>query len=53
MALIARPIDVAEPGNTLPLTDEVIAPAALPRDANPIWVSEAMVDLYGYTPGKR
>jgi len=53
VALIARPIDVAEPGNTLPLTDEAIAPALLPKDAIPIWVSEAMVDLYGYTPGKR
>ena len=27
VALIARPIDMAEPGNTLPLTDEVIPPA--------------------------
>ena len=53
VALIARPIDMAEPGNTLPLTDEAIAPGLLPKDAIPIWVSEAMVDLYGYTPGKR
>src|SRR5690242_13910634 len=53
VALIARPIDVAEPGNTLPLTDEAIAPALLPKGAVPIWVSEAMVDLYDYTPGKR
>ena len=53
VALIARPIDVAEPGNILPLTDEVIPPATLPKDAKPIWVSEAMVDLYGYTPGKQ
>lgn len=53
VVLIARPIDVAEPGNILPLTGEVIAPSLLPGDAIPIWVSEAMVDLYGYTPGKR
>ncbi|MDE2365642.1 MAG: ABC transporter permease [Betaproteobacteria bacterium] len=53
VTLIARPIDVAEPGNVLPLTGEVIAPGLLPGDAIPIWVSEAMVDLYGYTPGKR
>jgi putative ABC transport system permease protein len=53
VAVIARPIDVAEPGNILPLTGEVIAPALLPKDAIPIWVSEAMVDLYDYTPGKR
>jgi putative ABC transport system permease protein len=53
IALIARPIDMTDPGNTLPMTDEVIAPALLPKDAVPIWVSEAMVDLYGYTLGKR
>ena len=53
VALIARPIDAAEPGNALPLTDEAIAAGLLPKDAIPIWVSEAMVDLYGYTPGKR
>ncbi|MDN5752004.1 MAG: ABC transporter permease [Nitrosospira sp.] len=53
VALIARPIDMTNPGNTLPMTGEVIAPALLPKDAIPIWVSEAMVDLYGYTLGKR
>ena len=35
------------------MTGEAIAPALLPKDAIPIWVSEAMVDLYGYTLGKR
>ncbi|SHL84785.1 putative ABC transport system permease protein [Nitrosospira sp. Nsp11] len=53
IALMARPIDAADPGNTLPITGEAIAPALLPKDAIPIWVSEAMVDLYGYTPGTR
>jgi len=53
VGLIARPIDAAEPGNILPLIGEVIAPGLLPKNAIPIWVSEAMVDLYGYTPGKR
>ncbi|MDQ3185546.1 MAG: ABC transporter permease [Pseudomonadota bacterium] len=53
VALIARPIDMTDPGNTLPMTNAVIAPALLPKDAIPIWVSEAMVDLYGYTLGKR
>lgn len=51
--LIGRPIDMTDPANTLPMTDEAIAPALLPKDAIPIWVSEAMVDLYGYTLGKR
>jgi putative ABC transport system permease protein len=53
IALIARPINMTDPGNTLPITGEVIAPALLPKDAIPIWVSEAIVDLYGYTLGKR
>ena len=53
IALIARPINMTDPGNTLPITGEVIAPALLPKDAIPIWVSEAIVDLYGYTPGKQ
>lgn len=53
IALIARPIDMTDPGNTLPMTGEVISPDLLPQDAIPIWVSEAMVDLYGYTPGKQ
>ena len=53
VALIARPIDMTDPANTLPMTGEVIAPPLLPKDAIPIWVSEAMVDLYGYTLGKR
>lgn len=53
IALIARPINMTDPGNTLPITGEVIAPTLLPKDAIPIWVSEAIVDLYGYTLGKR
>ena len=53
VALIARPIDLADPGNTLPMTDDVLASAELPSDAIPIWVSEAMVDLYDYQVGKR
>ena len=53
VALIARPIDVGDPGKTLALTGAVIAADRLPRDAMPIWVSEAMVDLYAYTLGRR
>ena len=53
IALIAQPIDMTDPGNTLPITGEIILPALLPKDAIPIWVSEAMVDLYGYTLGKQ
>ncbi|MEO6824936.1 MAG: FtsX-like permease family protein [Nitrosospira sp.] len=53
ITVIARPIDRVDPANTLPMMGEAITPALLPKDAIPIWVSEAMVDLYGYTPGKR
>ena len=53
ITVIARPIDRVDPANTLPMTGEAIMPALLPKDAIPIWVSEAMVDLYGYTLGKR
>src|SRR5690606_26309162 len=53
VAIIARPIDVAAPDKALPLTGEVLGAAALPHDAYPAWVSEAMVDLYGYRTGQR
>jgi putative ABC transport system permease protein len=52
VTLIARPIDALDPGKTLPLTGQVIAAGSLPNGALPIWVSEAMVDLYGYAVGK-
>lgn len=51
VALIARPVDAGDPGKTLPLAGEAIAPDAIPDGAIPIWVSEAMVDLYAYAPG--
>jgi putative ABC transport system permease protein len=53
VALIARPVDAADPGKTLPMTGEIIAADKLPDGVLPIWVSEAMIDLYGYTVGKR
>lgn len=53
VALIARRIDAADPGRSLPLTGAAIAANLLPNDVLPIWVSEAMVDLYGYRIGKR
>jgi putative ABC transport system permease protein len=51
VALIARPIDAADPGRMLPLTGDTVDAAQLPAGARPIWVSEAMVDLYGYQRG--
>ncbi|MFL6715716.1 MAG: ABC transporter permease, partial [Burkholderiaceae bacterium] len=47
VALIARPIDAADPGRTLPLT----GPSVEAGNARPVWISEAMVDLYGYRVG--
>lgn len=49
VTLIVRTID-DDPRRSLPLVAQ-----SLPRphdDAIPIWVSEAMVDLYGYRPGR-
>ena len=51
VALIARPIDAADPGRMLPLTGDTVDATQLPAGARPIWVSEAMVDLYGYQRG--
>ncbi|OGB23208.1 MAG: multidrug ABC transporter substrate-binding protein [Burkholderiales bacterium RIFCSPLOWO2_02_FULL_57_36] len=53
VALIARPIEASDPGRTVPITGDVIEAGRLPNDAFPIWVSEAMIDLYGYEVGKR
>jgi putative ABC transport system permease protein len=53
ITLIARPIDASQPDNTLPLIGDVLALSQLPEGAMPLWVSEAMVDLYGYAVGKK
>ena len=53
VALVARDIDMANPGKVLPLIGASLAPNLLPPDAAPIWVSESMLDLYRWTPGKR
>jgi putative ABC transport system permease protein len=55
--LIARTVELDDPGATLPLTADVMDKGALhvlldkSVDLKPIWVSEAMVDLYGYKTG--
>ena len=49
VTLLARPIDPSDPGRLLPLVGEtVVPPAGAPP---PAWVSEAMVDVYGFAPG--
>lgn len=52
VTLIARPIDAHQPANTLPMTDAALPREAWLKDAIPIWVSEAMVDLYQFTVGR-
>jgi putative ABC transport system permease protein len=51
VALIARAIDARDPAARLALVGNPRLP--LPGDPPPIWVSEAMVDIYDYSPGKR
>ena len=49
VGMLARNVDPAMPQARLPLT----GPALItPLGAIPIYVSEGMVDLYGFTPGK-
>lgn len=50
VTVIAKPIDLADPGTSLPLIGESVSPAG-ENGAAPIWVSEAMVDLYEHRPG--
>jgi putative ABC transport system permease protein len=52
VTLIARPIDRHHPGNTLPIVQDALLPGDIPSDVIPIWVSEAMVDLYAFKPGE-
>jgi putative ABC transport system permease protein len=49
VTLIARPVDRADPGRTIPLTGA--SAAWRPGLAPPAWVSEAIVDLYGARVG--
>ena len=53
VALLARPIDAADPARTFPLVGESVAVSDIPPDAAPVWVSEAITDLYGFHPGER
>ena len=53
ITLIGRPIDVADPSKIIPIIGEILPPEFFPSGAIPIWVSEAMVDLYGHVVGKQ
>ncbi|MHA4871297.1 ABC transporter permease [Duganella sp. PWIR1] len=50
VTLMARNVDAADPGRTLAIVGEARAPQ---RGAQPVWISEAMVDLYGMAVGQR
>jgi putative ABC transport system permease protein len=50
VTLIARDIDATDPGRLLALVGDAV-PA--PAGELPVWVSEAMTDLYGLRPGQR
>ncbi|WP_036166649.1 FtsX-like permease family protein [Massilia sp. 9096] len=49
IVLVARDIDAADPGRLLALVGESVP---LPAGARPVWVSEAMTDLYRVHPGQ-
>jgi putative ABC transport system permease protein len=52
VSLIARPIDRSDLARQLPLTGAALPwRAGQPQDLIPIWVSEAVVDLYGARVG--
>ncbi|WP_420849411.1 FtsX-like permease family protein [Paraburkholderia bryophila] len=53
VVMLAREIDAADPGANLQMKGAVLHPADWHADETPIWVSEAMVDLYGYKLGQR
>ncbi|MFM0756146.1 FtsX-like permease family protein [Paraburkholderia strydomiana] len=53
VAILAREIDATDPGANLQMTGPVLTPRDLQSAETPVWVSEAMVDLYGYRLGQR
>jgi putative ABC transport system permease protein len=51
VVLIARDLDPAHAGDTLPLLRDAQQPA--PAGTQPAWISESLQDLYGLHPGDR
>jgi putative ABC transport system permease protein len=51
VVLMARNVDAADPGRTLAIVGDAQAPG--PGAPPPVWVSDAMVDLYDMSIGKR
>jgi putative ABC transport system permease protein len=50
VSLLARPIDPRNPGARLPLVGAPVIPRR--GEPPPVWISEAMTDLYGLHPGQ-
>jgi putative ABC transport system permease protein len=53
VVVLARDIDLADPAKALPLAGPTLSLDQVPPVTVPIWVSEAMIDLYAWTPGKQ
>lgn len=53
VTLLARPVDRDNPGSVIPLIESALPSDSIPSDTVPIWVSEAMVDLYGFEVGEQ
>jgi putative ABC transport system permease protein len=50
VSLLARSIDAQDPGRLLPIVGDFVVPGA---DAPPpVWVTEAMAEVYGFTLGR-
>jgi putative ABC transport system permease protein len=51
VALLAGPVSVEAPDRFLPMVS--LSQSVAPRDVLPVWVSEAVADLYGFNVGDR
>lgn len=51
VTLMARHVNKQDPAERIPLTGPALSVASLPAGVVPVWVSEAMVDLYGWRLG--
>ncbi len=49
VTLFTRPVDASDPGRLLPLVSGFVTPRA--GEPPPVWVSEAMADVYGFALG--
>ena len=50
VTLVVRPFNAADPGAELPLTGDAVR--WTPEMPPPVWVTEAMVEIYGMLPGR-